>query len=118
LPDWFGALNRDFRYQLTSIGAPAALYVAQEISGNSFKIAGGKPNGKVSWQVTGIRQDAWANAHRIPVEEIKPAKERGFYLYPELFGAPSEKSMATLRHPRTLKPLPVKRAEPAVSVKH
>jgi hypothetical protein len=22
LPDWFGALNKDFRYQLTAIGAP------------------------------------------------------------------------------------------------
>ena len=26
-------------------------------------------NAEVSRQVTGIRQDAWANAHRIPVEE-------------------------------------------------
>ena len=64
LPNWFSALNRDFRYQLTSIGAPANLYIAEEISGNRFKIAGGKPGGKVSWQVTGIRQDAWAKAHR------------------------------------------------------
>jgi hypothetical protein len=30
---------------------------------------------KVSWQVTGIRKDPWANAHRISVEEDKPAKE-------------------------------------------
>jgi hypothetical protein len=35
--------------------------------------------------VTGIRKDPWANAHRIPVEEDKPAKERGYYMYPELF---------------------------------
>jgi hypothetical protein len=40
---------------------------------------------KVSWQVTGIRKDPWANAHRIPVEEDKPAMERGYYTYPELF---------------------------------
>jgi hypothetical protein len=39
---------------------------------------------KVSWQVTGIRKDPWANAHRIQVEEDKPAKERGYYTYPEL----------------------------------
>jgi hypothetical protein len=56
LPNWFEALNRDFRYQLTSIGAPGPnLYIAEEISGNQFKIAGGKPDGKVSWQVTGTR---------------------------------------------------------------
>ena len=32
LPDWFGALNKDFRYQLTAIGAPGPnLYIAEEI---------------------------------------------------------------------------------------
>ncbi len=67
LADWFGALNKDFCYQLTSIGAPGPnLYIAEEIKGNHFKISGGAPGAKVSWQVTGTRQDAWANAHRIP----------------------------------------------------
>ena len=29
LPNWFGALNKDFRYQLTAIGAPGPnLYIA------------------------------------------------------------------------------------------
>jgi len=40
LPDWFGALNRDFRYQLSCIGAFAPVYIAEEISNNQFKIAG------------------------------------------------------------------------------
>jgi hypothetical protein len=101
LPAWFGAVNRDFRYQLTSIGAPGPnLYIASEVSSNVFKIAGGAPGGKVSWQVTGIRQDAWANAHRIPVEELKPAAERGTYLAPELFGQTHEKSVGLAWHPR------------------
>jgi hypothetical protein len=100
LPDWFGALNKDFRYQLTAVGAPGPnLYIASEISGNRFKIAGGAAGGKVSWQVTGTRQDAWAKAHRIPVEELKPAEERGSYLAPELFGQPQEKSLRLARHP-------------------
>jgi hypothetical protein len=78
LPEWFEALNRDFRYQLTPVGAPGPnLYVAEEVSSNRFKIAGGKPGAKVSWQVTGIRQDEYANAHRIPVEQDKPAAMRG-----------------------------------------
>jgi hypothetical protein len=85
LPEWFGALNRDFRYQLTSIGAFMPVYIAEEIVNNRFKIAGGKPGGKVSWLVTGIRQDAFANAHRIPVEEEKAGSEKGTYLHPESF---------------------------------
>ncbi len=58
---------------------------------------------EVSWQVTGIRQDAWANAHRIPVEQLKPEKERGLYLHPELFGASVENSIAAARHPSVIK---------------
>ena len=78
MPEWFEALNRDFRYQLTSIGAPGPnLYVAAKVFGNRFKIAGGTPGGEVSWQVTGVRQDAWANAHRIAIEQDKPESERG-----------------------------------------
>jgi trimeric autotransporter adhesin len=94
MPEWFDALNRDFRYQLTAIGAPGPkLYVAEEMKGNTFRIAGGKKGQRVSWQVTGIRQDAWANAHRIPTEEAKPAAEQGTYLHPELFGAGPEKAI-------------------------
>jgi hypothetical protein len=85
LPEWFQALNRDFRYQLTCIGGFAQVYVAGEVRDNRFKIAGGKAGMKVSWQVTGIRHDAYAEANRIPVEENKPAAERGTFLHPELF---------------------------------
>jgi len=88
LPDWFEALNKDFRYQLTCIGGFAPVYVANEISGNQFKIAGGTAGMKVSWQVTGIRHDKFADAHRIPVEEYKEGKERGKYIHPLENGMP------------------------------
>jgi hypothetical protein len=88
LPEWFETLNRDFRYQLTVIGQFAQAIVASEISGNQFSIRTDKPNVKVSWQVTGIRQDAFANANRIQVEVEKAPADRGHYLYPELVGAP------------------------------
>ncbi|MBM4118673.1 hypothetical protein FJ251_13250 [bacterium] len=89
MPAWFEALNRDFRYQLTAIGAPGPnLYIAEEMTGNRFQIAGGQAGMKVSWMVTGIRQDAYANANRIPVEEIKSSKDQGRYLNPEAFGMP------------------------------
>ncbi len=89
LPDWFESLNRDFRYQLTVIGQFAQAIVASEIGGNQFGIRTDKPNVKVSWQVTGIRQDAFANANRIPVEVEKAPADRGRYLYPEAIGAPT-----------------------------
>ncbi|MGA3074221.1 MAG: hypothetical protein ABSG56_11065 [Bryobacteraceae bacterium] len=76
LPDWFQALNSDFRYQLTAIGQPARAWVASEVNQNNFAIGTDKPNVKVSWQVTGIRQDAWANAHRIAVEAEKAKPTR------------------------------------------
>jgi hypothetical protein len=116
LHDWFGALNKDFRYQLTAIEAPGPnLYIAEEISdgdtnysnnnsnsnhNSSFKIAGGTSGMKVSWQVTGIRKDPWANANRIQVEEDKPAKEQGYYLYPDLYEQPPEKGISHLLFPK------------------
>src|SRR5258708_19206739 len=49
LPNYFQDLNRDYRYQLTSIGAPGPrLYIAREVSANRFRISGGKPHAKVS----------------------------------------------------------------------
>jgi hypothetical protein len=96
MPEWFEALNSGFRYQLTCLGEFAPVYIAQEIKERKFKIAGGQPGQKVSWQVTGIRQDEWAKAHRVPIEEDKNDKEKGKYLHPELFGQPEEMSV----HPR------------------
>ena len=87
LPAWFDALNTDFRYQLTALGSSAPeLYIAEELHTNRFKVAGGQAGTRVSWQVTSIRQDTWANAYRIPVEQDKPPQEQGSYLYPELYG--------------------------------
>jgi len=94
LPGYFEALNSDFRYTLTPIGAAAPnLHVAEEIQNNRFKIAGGTPGLKVSWQVTGIRQDAYAKANPIEVEQEKSVEEKGKYLHPELFGEPATKSV-------------------------
>jgi hypothetical protein len=103
LPEYFEALNRDFRYQLTVIGQFAQAIVASEISGNSFTIKTDRPGVKVSWQVTGIRQDAYANKHRIPVEEEKPERERGYYLHPHVFNQPEEKSLNWARNPEMMR---------------
>jgi hypothetical protein len=94
LPSWFETLNRDFRYQLTPIGTSGPnLYIADELSGNRFKIAGGQAGGKVSWQLTGIRHDPYAEQHRIPVEVEKAPYERGKYLHPAEYGMPQDKGI-------------------------
>lgn len=97
LPEWFEALNKDFRYQLTCIGGFAPVYIESEIAGNRFKIAGGKGGMKVSWQVTGIRHDPLSDLKRIKVEENKSDTERGLYLYPEAYGQPKEKGIHRVR---------------------
>ncbi len=93
LPDYFEILNMEFRYQLTSIGAPGPnLYIAEKIKDNQFTIAGGEPGSEVSWQVTGIRQDPYAVDNRIIVEEEKPQNEKGTYLYPQGYNQPITKA--------------------------
>jgi hypothetical protein len=74
------------------------LFVKSEMQANSFSIAGGKPSQRVYWQLTGIRKDAWADAHRIPVEEDKPADERGLYLHPTENGQPAAKGIDAVRN--------------------
>jgi hypothetical protein len=104
LPDYFAALNRDYRYQLTVVGQFAQAIVSREIiADNTFAIRTDKPGVKVSWQVTGIRQDAYAQANPIVVEEPKPAEEQGMYLFPAGFGAGEEKRIGHLSQP-ALKP--------------
>jgi hypothetical protein len=113
LPTWFEAVNGDFRYQLTSIGAPGpGLYIAQKISGNRFKIAGGSGGSEVSWQVTAVRHDAYAKAHPLIVEQEKSARERGYYIHPGLYGAPKERGIAWARYPETAKPKVKRRVPP------
>jgi hypothetical protein len=103
LPEWFQVLNTDFRYQLTVIGQFAQAIVASEIENNQFEIRTSAPNVKVSWQVTGVRQDAYAKAHPLVVEQEKDARLRGFYIHPELYGAPPEKQIEWARHPQMMK---------------
>ena len=81
---YFQNTYRDFRYQLTPF-ANAVVYVSQKIKNNKFSIQSTVPNIEVSWQVTGIRQDPFANANR-PVPEVdKEEDKKGSYLHPEVY---------------------------------
>ncbi len=110
LPEWFEVLNTDFRYQLTVIGQFAQAIVAREMENNRFEIRTSVPNVKVSWQVTGVRQDAYAKANPLVVEQEKEARLRGFYIHPELYGAPAEKQIEWARHPQMMKKMQEMRA--------
>jgi hypothetical protein len=94
LPDWFESLNTDFRYQLTVVGQFAQAIIAKKIANKQFTIRTSVPNVEVSWQVTAVRQDAYAKAHPLVVEQEKPLAKRGYYLTPEAFGQPREKQEA------------------------
>jgi hypothetical protein len=93
LPDYFEALNRDFRYQLTVLGQFAQAIVSSKVQHNRLTIQTDRPEVEVSWQVTGIRQDAWMKAHPIAVEQVKPDNERGTYLTPLEYGPPESKGL-------------------------
>lgn len=72
------------------------LSISDEISANQFAIAYGVAGKRVSWQVTGVRQDPRAIEHRIVVEEDKLDQHKGKYLDPKAFGLVNEHAI----HPR------------------
>lgn len=113
LPQWFEALNTDFRYQLTVIGQFAQAIISRKIENHQFQIRSNAPSVEVSWQVTGVRNDAYARAHPLQPEIEKPEAERGFYRHPELYGAPAEKSVAWAQQPKAMKQWKEARAKAA-----
>ena len=103
MPSWFSALNSEFRYQLTVIDEDDnddmfiwAKVVRRMTDKNAFTIRTSRGNVDVSWQVTGVRQDAWANAHRVVPEVEKEPYNKGKYLHPELFGASPDAQVSYL----------------------
>jgi len=75
LPAYFEALNISYRYQLTAIGKYLQAFVKEEIKNNCFVVAsanGAKDAGaKISWQVTGIRNDPNMKTNPPVIEEEK-----------------------------------------------
>lgn len=97
LPDYFESANKDFRYQLTTIGSFAQSIVKEEINGNSFVVQTSAPGVKVSWQVTAVRNDPYAKRNRVEAEPLKPVSEKGRYLHPEAFGRSTERAVFRAR---------------------
>jgi trimeric autotransporter adhesin len=114
LPDWFETVNGDFRYQLTVLGQFAQAIISQKIENHLFKISTNAAHVEVSWQVTGVRHDAFAQAHPLVVEQIKPENERGFFAHPELYGQPATKQTAWGRHPTVMQAMANRKPMPQV----
>jgi hypothetical protein len=112
LPDWFEAINKDFRYQLTVVGTFAQAIVAEEINNNTFKIKTNAAGVKVSWQVTGVRSDAAILKHPFKLEENKSQSERGSYLTPDAYNQPEERGIEWARNPQMMREIKQQRTEP------
>jgi hypothetical protein len=124
LPPYFASINKSPSYQLTAVGAPMPLlHVAKEISDEdlaqgekarpgeplpacSFRIAGGAPNAKVSWEVKALRNDLRIRLHGAPVERDKTGLEQGRYQHPEYYGLPGDLGMDDASRPELPKPIP------------
>lgn len=72
-------------------------------SRKAFAIKSSAPSTRVSWQVTGVRKDAWAIRNRIPIEEAKPDIERGSYLHSEVFSKAEASGVLWKLYPETMK---------------
>lgn len=86
LPNYFEVLNKDFRYQLTVMGSFAQAIIKQEVFDNQFVIKSNRPNVKVSWQITGVRNDRNMQYAPFVAESEKEEKNKGKYVSPEAYG--------------------------------
>lgn len=95
LPGYFEAENIDFKYQLTIIDENqfAQARISKQIHNNEFVIMTDKPGIKVSWMVTGVRNDAYAKKHRVIPEVEKSKEEKGKYLNAKENDQPEELGM-------------------------
>ena len=86
LPDYVEAINRNYSYQLTPIGAYAGLYVKEKMQNGKFRIAGAQPGMEVSWQLVGERNDAYFVKHPEKRQAEVEKAQKGTYISPELHG--------------------------------
>jgi hypothetical protein len=94
LPNYYEALNKDSRYQLTVIGSFAQAIISKEVSNNKFEISTSVPNVKVSWEVKGVRNDNHMKMHPFVAEEMKSAAQRGKYVDPASHNQPASKHVS------------------------
>ncbi|MDD3740327.1 MAG: hypothetical protein PHH30_03725, partial [Bacteroidales bacterium] len=98
---YFTALTKETEatVQLTCIGQPFGTGYEWD-SGNSSIIVYGDANREISWMVMADRDDPYMQQNRKPViiEKNGGVKgyKAGYYIHPELYGQPKEKSYTKL----------------------
>jgi hypothetical protein len=80
LPDYFDALSRNPRVQVTPVGSASAIGIKQRMTGNTFIVVG-PPGTEFDWLVLAERDDRQARMERIyrPVEQVKTGMKRAVY---------------------------------------
>jgi len=95
LPDYFEAINKDYRYQLTVVGGTfAQAIISKEVSNNKFEIATNQPNVKVSWEVKGVRNDNRMKKNPFVAEQLKTPTQKGKYYDPASYNLPESKGIS------------------------
>ena len=94
LPDYFGAINKDFRYQLTVVGTFAQAIISKEIANNQFEIATSIPNVKVSWEVKGVRNDPHMKKFPFVADQEKSSLQKGKYWDPSVYNQAESKGVS------------------------
>ena len=94
LPDYFGAINKDFRYQLTVVGTFAQAIISKEITNNQFEIATSIPNVKVSWEVKGVRNDLHMKKFPFVADQEKSTSQKGKYWDPSVYNQAESKGVS------------------------
>jgi hypothetical protein len=94
LPDYFEAINKDFRYQLTVVGTFAQAIISKEVVNNHFEISTSIPNVKVSWEVKGVRNDARMKKFPFVAQQDKSVSQKGKYWDPSVYNQPESKSVS------------------------
>lgn len=93
VPDLFARYHRDFRYQLTTVGAAAAAHVSRELRNGRFTVKTDRPRVKVSWQLTAVRDDPSARASEFRPTTAKRGSQRGRFLEPKVYGKSARRSI-------------------------
>lgn len=94
LPAYAEQLGTDWRYGLTVVGGTfAQAIVSRELDGGEFEIRTSEPGVKVSWSITGTRNDPQAVENPLQVIAPKSGEDRGRYLDPAAYGKPAASSL-------------------------
>ncbi len=96
LPEYYSTINKNASYQLTAIGAAMPnLFIEREVnSTNTFVIAGGIAEKKVSWVLTAERNDPYLQQNPEKRDNVlDKGEDRGKYLTPQLYNQPKESGM-------------------------